>query len=150
MTYAPTPSPTGVSSSRHPPKQDPRRESAHERQLRAASVCRWPDPEGGAGLLQSAQDLRGTPEGTLQHRGHRSHREPGARARRPDPRAADAGAAPAHADQEDHRRSLQHRTRARGPGPSPPPAPLVNETSLHALANIEESQPFVLRLYVTG
>jgi len=26
----------------------------------------------------------------------------------------------------------------------------VNETSLHALADLEESQPFVLRLYVTG
>ena len=26
----------------------------------------------------------------------------------------------------------------------------MNETSLHALADLEESQPFVLRLYVTG
>jgi circadian clock protein KaiB len=26
----------------------------------------------------------------------------------------------------------------------------VNETSLHALADLEDSQPFVLRLYVTG
>ena len=26
----------------------------------------------------------------------------------------------------------------------------MNETSLHALANLEDSQPFVLRLYVTG
>lgn len=26
----------------------------------------------------------------------------------------------------------------------------MNETSLHALADLEDSQPFVLRLYVTG
>ena len=69
--------------------------------------------------------------------------------RRPDPGVAHAGAATADADQEDHRRPVQHRTRARGARPASTPAQHVNEP--HSCpGQICEPQTFVLRLYVTG
>ena len=89
-------------------------------------------------------------EGPLQHRGHRPGRESAARARRPDPGAADAGAPPADADQENHRRSVQHRTRARGSRPATTPAQRVNESFTQALGENCETETFELRLYVTG
>src|SRR6478735_1994606 len=127
-----------------------RRGSPDERDLRAQALCGRQDAEGGARVRQSAQDLRRVSRGPLRHRGHRPGRESATRARRSDPGAAYAGATPAGADQENHRRSVQHRTRARGSRPASTPAQLVNETFTHSLGDTCETETFELRLYITG
>src|SRR5262245_27848961 len=117
-----------------------------------AALRRRPHREEPAGAEQPAEDLRGAPRGALPARGRRPAGQPGARARRPDPRAPRPGAPAAAAGEEDHRRLLERRA---GPGRA---RSATREEGSRPVSARRRSKPsedaprevIVLRLYIAG